>query len=91
MTPANKEISMKLFKDGHAHILIATTVIEVGVDIPNATVMIIESAERFGLSQLTSAEGTGRQRRRPVILHSDELRQAIKGGCKKNRSDGKDK
>jgi len=57
MTPANKEISMKLFKDGHAHILIATTVIEVGVDIPNATVMIIESAERFGLSQLHQLRG----------------------------------
>jgi ATP-dependent DNA helicase RecG len=57
MTPADKETSMKLFKDGHAHILIATTVIEVGVDIPNATVMIIESTERFGLSQLHQLRG----------------------------------
>lgn len=57
MTPAIKEESMRLFRDGHAHILIATTVIEVGVDIPNATVMVIESAERFGLSQLHQLRG----------------------------------
>ncbi|OFY40861.1 MAG: ATP-dependent DNA helicase RecG [Bacteroidetes bacterium RBG_13_44_24] len=57
MTPSIKEESMRLFRQGHAHILIATTVIEVGVDIPNATVMIIESSERFGLSQLHQLRG----------------------------------
>jgi ATP-dependent DNA helicase RecG len=57
MTPAVKEESMRLFKEGQAHFLIATTVIEVGVDIPNATVMVIESAERFGLSQLHQLRG----------------------------------
>ena len=57
MPPAIKDESMKLFRDGKAHILIATTVIEVGVDIPNASVMIIESAERFGLSQLHQLRG----------------------------------
>ena len=57
MTPSDKDISMKLFRDGIANILVATTVIEVGVDIPNATVMVIESAERFGLSQLHQLRG----------------------------------
>ncbi len=57
MQPAIKDSSMKLFRDGKAHFLIATTVIEVGVDIPNATVMVIESAERFGLSQLHQLRG----------------------------------
>jgi ATP-dependent DNA helicase RecG len=57
MPPLVKESSMKLFRDGKAHFLVATTVIEVGVDIPNATVMVIESAERFGLSQLHQLRG----------------------------------
>jgi ATP-dependent DNA helicase RecG len=57
MSPAVKEESMRLFREGKAHFLIATTVIEVGVDIPNATVMVIESAERFGLSQLHQLRG----------------------------------
>jgi ATP-dependent DNA helicase RecG len=57
MTSAVKEESMRLFREGYAHFLIATTVIEVGVDIPNATVMVIESAERFGLSQLHQLRG----------------------------------
>jgi ATP-dependent DNA helicase RecG len=76
MTSANKESSMKLFKDGYAHILIATTVIEVGVDIPNATVMIIESAERFGLSQLHQLRGRvgrGAEQSYCILMSSDKL------------------
>ncbi len=57
MKPEEKEISMKHFLAGRTHIMVATTVIEVGVDVPNATVMIIESAERFGLSQLHQLRG----------------------------------
>ena len=57
MKPQDKEESMRQFKSGEAHIMVATSVIEVGVDVPNATVMVIESAERFGLSQLHQLRG----------------------------------
>jgi ATP-dependent DNA helicase RecG len=57
MKAEDKDISMKQFIKGITHILVATTVIEVGVDVPNASVMVIESAERFGLSQLHQLRG----------------------------------
>ena len=57
MKTEEKETAMKYFINGQTHIMVATTVIEVGVDIPNATVMVIESAERFGLSQLHQLRG----------------------------------
>ena len=57
MKPAEKDYQMGLFVRGEAHILVATTVIEVGVNVPNASVMVIENAERFGLSQLHQLRG----------------------------------
>jgi len=57
MKAADKDFEMNRFKNGQTHIMVATTVIEVGVNIPNASVMIIESAERFGLSQLHQLRG----------------------------------
>ena len=57
MKPADKEFEMQRFVKGETQIMVATTVIEVGVNIPNASVMVIESAERFGLSQLHQLRG----------------------------------
>ena len=57
MKPADKDYEMQRFAKGETQIMVATTVIEVGVNVPNATVMVIESAERFGLSQLHQLRG----------------------------------
>ena len=57
MKDQEKDFEMKRFKEGKTQIMVSTTVIEVGVNIPNASVMIIESAERFGLSQLHQLRG----------------------------------
>ena len=57
MKPADKDFEMQRFVKGETQIMVATTVIEVGVNVPNASVMIIESAERFGLSQLHQLRG----------------------------------
>lgn len=57
MKPAEKDAVMKAFTDGTVHILVATSVVEVGVNVPNATVILIEGAERFGLAQLHQLRG----------------------------------
>lgn len=87
----DKAYDMKLFADGKAHILVATSVIEVGVDVPNASVMVIESAERFGLSQLHQLRGRvgrGAEKSYCILMTSYKLsaesRQRIELMCATN-------
>jgi ATP-dependent DNA helicase RecG len=92
MRPREKQAAMEAFASGHAQVLVATTVIEVGVDVPNATVMLVENAERFGISQLHQLRGrvgrgehsstcmlvgtAGSARLRALAEHSDGFRLA---------------
>ena len=71
-----KDQVMRMFQKGELQILVATTVIEVGVDVPNATVMVIEHAERFGLGAASSVTRTHWAWSGEVLLHSDDGRQS---------------
>lgn len=76
MKPADKEFEMNRFVSGETQIMVATTVIEVGVNVPNASVMVIESAERFGLSQLHQLRGRvgrGAEKSFCVLMTGDKL------------------
>jgi ATP-dependent DNA helicase RecG len=81
MRPADKDKGMRAFKEGLIQLLVATTVIEVGVDVPNASLMIIENAERMGLSQLHQLRGRvgrGTTRSHCVLLYKPPLGELAK-------------
>ena len=88
MKGAEKEAAMASFARGEAYVLVATTVIEVGVDVPNATLMVIEDADRFGLSQLHQLRGrVGRGGSKSYCIltshnRSPETLQRLKAFCK---------
>ncbi len=90
MKPKDKDAVMRAFAAGESDILVSTTVIEVGVDVPNAALMIVENAERFGLSQLHQLRGrVGRGRHKSwCILVSDndgeETKTRLKAMCETN-------
>jgi len=76
MKPAEKQMAMRAFKQGEVGLLVATTVIEVGVDVPNASLMIVENAERLGLAQLHQLRGRvgrGSARSSCVLLYQPPL------------------
>ena len=81
LTPELKDAAMERFAGGHAKLLVATTVIEVGVDVPNATLMVIEQAERFGLAQLHQLRGRvgrGTGKSTCLLLRSGQLSETAR-------------
>jgi len=84
MLPAEKDAVMADFKEGKTQLLVSTTVIEVGVDVPNATVIMIESSDRFGLSQLHQLRGrVGRgQHKSSCILLTDNATEETRARLK---------
>jgi ATP-dependent DNA helicase RecG len=91
MKSEDKDIEMERFSNGTSQILVATTVIEVGVNVPNASVMVIESSERFGLAQLHQLRGRvgrGGEQSYCVLMTGEELskeaRRRLETMCRTN-------
>lgn len=85
MKASEKEIVMSAFSNGEIQLLVCTTVIEVGIDVPNATVMVIENAERFGLSQLHQLRGRigrGSHKSTCIFISDSKKNQRLKIMCK---------
>ncbi len=85
LKPAEKQVVMQQFVEGEIHLLVATTVIEVGVDVPNASLMVIEHAERFGLSQLHQLRGRvgrGAARSACILLYQKPLSETARARLK---------
>jgi ATP-dependent DNA helicase RecG len=85
LKPAEKQAVMQQFVDGEIHLLVATTVIEVGVDVPNASLMVIEHAERFGLSQLHQLRGRvgrGAAKSTCILLYQKPLSETARARLK---------
>jgi len=85
LKPAEKQAVMQQFAEGNIHLLVATTVIEVGVDVPNASLMVIEHAERFGLSQLHQLRGRvgrGATKSACILLYQKPLSETARARLK---------
>jgi ATP-dependent DNA helicase RecG len=81
MKPAERDVAMAQFREGRTQVLVATTVIEVGVDVPEATIMVVEHAERFGLAQLHQLRGRVGRGAKPatcVLLYQPPLGETAK-------------
>jgi len=85
MKPAERDAAMERFREGRTRVLVATTVIEVGVDVPEATIMVVEHAERFGLAQLHQLRGRvgrGKDRATCLLVYQPPLGETAKARLK---------